>query len=344
MHRFLLPRIAALFAVSALALVALVVPAFADGGSRTLFISSAHENPDGTVTLPLHRGTSHGQSVFYIVLDTSSGALSSALGVNESQKLANAVNALNSKAVQKVNAASLSGSIDFPGTVDFSPVRQVAPTPGSGFPPSEAQPGAVADAFYSPLIQLTDGTIVNAPHVANASGQADKVVSLDLARMTVTYRETNGEQGGKAVRYVSTDASNPVAAALENATFVDRLNNAPTVGDDSTDSSRASLAAFINGQTGANNPNRQGLNSALLDGLDPLNVLRWNPSQGRYSPLWDVHLGKWSDAAVKAGLNTRQTDFGQVLNLASDGLVTAPDGSAFAASGFIVDCPLVSSD
>jgi hypothetical protein len=56
-----------------------------------------------------------------------------------------------------------------------------------------------------------------------------------------------------------------------------------------------------------------------------------------------VHLAKWSDAAVKAGLNTRQTDFGDILNLASDRLVTAPDGSPFAASGFIVDCPIVSS-
>ena len=339
MHAFGLRRTFALFALGALALVAQVAPASASSG-RTLFIASAHENGDDTVTLPLHRGTSLGQAVYYIVLDTSDGGLSSALGVNTSQKLANAANTM---AVQKVNATSLSGTIDFPGTVDFSPIRQVAPTPGQGFPPSAAAPGAEADALYSPLIQLANGTIVNAPHVANASGQADKVVAIDLVNMTVRYRETNGEQGGNAVKYVSTDASNPVAAALEDVTFVGRLNNAPMVGDDSTHSARASLGAFINGQTGAANPNRQGLNSALLDGLDPLNVLRWNPSQGRYSPLWDVHLAKWSDAAVKAGLNTRQTDFGDILNLASDRLVTAPDGSPFAASGFIVDCPIVSS-
>ena len=330
-----------LASIGVLALISTAVAAVsADTGGRTLFIASAQENADTTVTLPLHRGTSNGQTVFYIVLDTSNGALSSALGVNTSQKLANAA---NTSAVQKVMASSLSGSINFPGTVDFSPVRQVTPNTQTGFPPSVANPGAVADALYSPLIQLLDGTVVNAPHVANTSGQADKVVSLDLVHMTVTYRETNGEQGGKAVKYVSTDASNPVAAALENVTFVDRLNAAPALDDDSTASSRASLAAFINGQTGKTNPNRQGLNSALLDGLDPLNVLRWNPSQGRYSPLWDVHLAKWSDAAIAAGLNTRQTDFGQVLNLASDGLVTAPDGSPFVATGFIVDCPIVSS-
>ena len=168
------------------------------------------------------------------------------------------------------------------------------------------------------------------------------MVGIDVAHMRVTYKETNGFQGGKPVKYVSTDASSEVAAALEDVTYVERLNRAPTLDDDSTASSRTSLAAFINGQTGKNNPNRQGLNSAILDGLDPLNVLRWNPSQGRYSPLWDVHLARWSDAAVNAGMNTRQTDWGTVQGLADHGLITAPGGTPFVASGFIVDCPIVS--
>ena len=81
----------------------------------------------------------------------------------------------------------------------------------------------------------------------------------------------------------------------------------------------------------------------MLDGLDPLNVLRWNPSQGRYSPLWDVNLTQWSAAAVARGQNLRQEDFGDVLNLAQDGLVTGPGGAALGASGFIVNCPIVSS-
>jgi hypothetical protein len=43
--------------------------AFADNGSggvpgpNNLFITSAVEHPDGNVTLPLHRGTSNGQTV-----------------------------------------------------------------------------------------------------------------------------------------------------------------------------------------------------------------------------------------------------------------------------------------
>jgi hypothetical protein len=49
-------------------------------------------------------------------------------------------------------------------------------------------------------------------------------------------------------------------------------------------------------------------NASSGDG-DPLNVLRWNPSQGRYAPLWDVHLAQWAAAAVAAGRNVRQTDW-----------------------------------
>lgn len=312
------------------------VPVRADG--RTLFIRSAVEHPDDTVTLPLFRGTSHGRTVWYIVLDASTGAQADRLGVNRAQKLANARGTL---AVQRVSVQD--GVIEFPATVDFSPVRNVVAGP-AGFPPQAAEPGAVGEPNYSPLIELPDGSILNAPHIANDTGQADKAISLDISKGTVRYRETHGFQGDRGVRYVSTDASDPAVAALEDVTFAPLLNHAPFVGGDGTNSARASLAAFVNGQTGAVNPERQGLNSALLDGLDPLNVLRWNPSQGRYSPLWDVHPTAWSPQAVAGAQNVRQTDFGQVIDLADKGIVTGPGGVPFAAAGFIVDCPIVSRD
>ncbi|HEY1573264.1 MAG TPA: hypothetical protein VGG05_18120 [Pseudonocardiaceae bacterium] len=338
-----LPRIGAIAGVLLLpiALVSLAAgPASADGGSAP-FIASAHENADFTVTLSLHQGTSHGQVVYYIVTDTDDGSASATQGVNRSQKLANAA---GTAAVQRVTVDA-DGTVDFPATVNFAAQqRQVVAGP-AGFPPAAAQPSAIGEPGYSPLIQLPDGTVENAPQIANTTGQANKVVSIDLAHHTVTYRETHGFQGGKGVHYVSTDASDLTAAALENVTYAPTLNAAPSVNDDSTGSARASLAAFTNGQTGVANGERQGLNSAILDGQDPLNVLRWNPGQGRYSPLWDVHLTQWTAAAVAAGRNVRQADFGQVTNLADHGLVTgfdgAPTGTAFAASGFIVDCPIV---
>ena len=52
--------------------------------------------------------------------------------------------------------------------------------------------------------------------MANTSGRANKVVSLDIANLKVTYRETRGFQGGDGVHYISTDAASPVAAALDD--------------------------------------------------------------------------------------------------------------------------------
>src|SRR3954447_13440161 len=315
------------------ALLGLAAPAgaMADGGGA-VFIPSAHENGDGTVTLPLHRGTSGGHDVWFVVLDASTSGAAQAFGANRSNKLANA---RGTTAVQKVSVHS--GVIDFPRTVDFSPDRAVTPGP-TGFPPAAALPGAVGKPGYSPLIQLPDGSIVNAPQLANDTGRADKVVSLDAVRGTVRYKETDGFARGNPVRYVSTESSLDVAAALEDVTYAPALNAAPFAGGDGTDSARASLAAFVNGAIGAANPQRQGLNSAILDGLDPLNILAWAPNQGRYSPLWDVHLAAWAPGVAP----TRQTEFAKVADLGRAGTVTAPDGTPFGASGFIVDCPIVS--
>ncbi len=304
--------------------------------SNNLFFASAVENPDGTVTLPLRRGTSNGRDVYYVITDTSDAAAASSLRVNHSQKLANAA---GTGAVQVITDNN--GVYDFPATVDFSGTRQVA-AGQQGFPPTVAQPGPMGEAGYSPLIQLPDGSVMNAPHVMNDTGQAPKVVSIDLSSMTVTYRETHGFQGGHAVHYASFDSSDMTAAALENVTYAPALGQAPSAGDDSTASSRATLVGFTNGQTGANNPQRQGFSSALLDGLDPLNVLAWNPSQGHYSPLWDVNLAQWSDAAVSGGANVLQSDTGKAQQLASQGECTGFGGGPLGASGFIVNCPIIS--
>jgi hypothetical protein len=334
-----------LLLITALAVLAVANRTMAQTGGQTLFITSAVEHPDGTATFPLHRGTSHGQNVYYVILDASDGGVAQTLGVNTAPKLSNA---RGTPAVQKVTLNN--GVVDFPATVDFSPDRVITVTNGA-FPPTVFKPGAVGEAGYTPLIQMPNGTILNAPQIArdaNGDGRidlfseaADKVVSIDLVNMKVTYRETRGFQGDNPVRYASFDASDPLAATLEDVTYAPALNKAPTLDDDSTASARALLIAFINGQTGANNPQRQGLTSAVRGEGDPLNVLRWNPGQGRYSPLWDVHLAEWTAQVVAAGQNFLQTDVGTVEGLISHGLVTGPGGARFGASGFIVNCPIV---
>ena len=314
-----------------------VAPAAAQ--DHTLFIASAVEHPDETATLPLHRGRRGSMAVWYVVLDSSDGNDAQQRGVNHAQKLANA---RGTPAVQKV-ALDADGTVVFPARVDFSFQRRVIAGP-TGFPPALAEPGARGEPGYSPLVELPGGIVLNAPHVANTSGQADKVRDMDFGTRTVRMALTRGFQGGRPVLYLSTDASDPGVAALENVTFAPALQLAPRANGDGTDSARASLAAFVNGQTGAANPQRQGLNSALLDGLSPLNVLFWNPKQGRYSPLWDVHPAQWSATAVATAQNLRQTDFGQVENLAQHGVITGPGGTPFASADFVVDCPIVSRD
>jgi hypothetical protein len=319
--------------------VACSIATTANAGERRVFIANALENQaDNTVKLPLYRGVSQGQTVWYMVLDASDSTAAKKYGVNRTNKLKNAK---GTSAVQRVKM--LNGLIDFPASVDFTPERIVTPST-TGFPPLAVQPGATGQPGYSPLIQLPNGTILNAPHIANDSGQADKVVTLDTNANTVVYKESEGYANGKEVYYVSTDASGFAAAALEGVTFAPQLDNAPILGGDGSKSARATLVAFVNGQTGSDTPERQGLNSALLDGLDPLNVLAWTPNQGRYSPLWDVHLAMWTEANVTNNLNTLQDDVGDILNLAKQGQLLSAGGASFAPAGFIVNCPIISQE
>jgi hypothetical protein len=111
---------------------------------------------------------------------------------------------------------------------------------------------------------------------------------------------------------------------------------------------RESLIAFINGQTGRDNTQRQGLNAAILDQQSPLNILEDVPNiagQFHYSPMWDIHLLQWN-ASVPMASRLRQTDFARAEALVgSQAQSITPQGTAsntFQTSGFIVNCPLIS--
>jgi hypothetical protein len=168
----------------------------------------------------------------------------------------------------------------------------------------------------------------------------------------VRYRETDGCYDNESVHYVSFDSSSPVAAAIEDVTYAPNLNAVPSVGcADSMGTghcARESLIAFTNGRTGKNNPQRQGLNAAILDQLSPLNILQEVPHPGAlfdYSPMWDIHLETWTAAAISGGQNVRQTNFSAALNQVANGLATGfPAGAQFGPSGFVVNCPVVSLD
>jgi hypothetical protein len=314
----------------------------ASPNSRLVFVRGAVENAAQTqVTIPIYQGTCQGQTVWYVITDSSDQADARTRGVNFAPKLLNAV---GTSAVMPVTISN--GVIDFPATVTFGQQR-VLTAGNPPFPPAQATPGSTGNTGYSPLIQLPSGIILNASQIANASGHADNAVALDTTARTVTWKERQGFFEGRVVHYISTDASAPIPATLEDVNIVTALGGAPAVNVETSTSARETIVAFTNGQTGINNPQRQGLTSAIVDGVGPLNIVdavpptSGGPGSTAYSPMWDVSLATWSAATVTAGQNTRQTAVATVRTLASQGIVTAPSGGPFGGSGPIADCPMM---
>jgi hypothetical protein len=294
-----------------------------------------------TITLPLHKGlTASGATTWYVVIDSSNKADAASRGVNYAPRLANA---LGTKAVQK---ATLQGSVlKFAGTVNFAPKRVVVPSK-TGFPPAKVAAGAVGDKNYSPLVTTDGTTVLDAPQVANSTGQSDTVTNLDVAHNQVTLKLLRGWFAGTPVLYVRTDASAVLVAALEASTYAPNLNSAPGLGSDASSSARSAIIPVINGaQTGTG---RQGLQSAVLSGKDPLNVTQSFPGAPDYTPIWDLHPVVWTAAAIKDGKRVELTSAAQVTKDFKAGLLTSagtgPANSSLGglkAIGFISVCSTV---
>jgi hypothetical protein len=326
-------------------------------GPLQLLRSGTLNMNESTITLPLYQGhiRGSGERVWYILTDTTDKGNADALGLNWSPKLA------YSAPGARVATLLPNATLEFhSGTVDFSPEHRVTPGNSSNpFPPSEAQPGAIGDNDYSPivLVENTGGNIYNAPIVAfdvNASeinfcdGNPDyslvhdKVVRICPSEGTVTIRLTSGFSFARPVLYLSTEASVPLAAALESATVAPKLVNITTGHDDSAFSAVERLFLFANGPTGQGNPQRQGLNSALMGEGSPLNVLGGIPTIATdYSPLWDLNLGVWTQEAIDNGYRSRLTEEFAILGFVEQGWITGPGGAEYGSVGMIVNCPIV---
>ncbi len=336
------------------------------------------------VAMPLHKGNFNGKTVWFIITDASDFGLAHDLDVNYAPKLANM--AIGCPAcVQEVTLTVPADNkfndaiVNFQGIPDFSPMRVLSPGP-TGFPPAAAQPGAVGDAKYSPFIRIQGSSVIyNAPIVVVGDGgfdvmhhtnTSDRVMNVDLkpGDEKVDMLFIRGFDSGQPIIYLSTEASDPMAAVLERATFVPLLKNAPFLGgDDFLGSARERIFPFANGQTGKNNPQAQGFAHNILDaygdqdanvdnvamiaalrnGGDSLNTQGDFPTQGdprhanAYSPLWDAQVGVWTKDAIARGLNKRQNDENQILKLAVDGLITGPDGMPYGSAGFVINCPVI---
>ncbi len=327
-------------------------------GPYQLLKSGPVDVATSTITMPLYLGhMPDGTNVWYILTDTNDQGNATALGLNYSAKLGYAGTGQGVRNATLETDASLTFES---GTVDFSPDLTVVPGEGdAAFPPSVAMPGSVGDDGYTPVIRITNGggAIYNAPVVAYDTDAADlnfcdtapdyslvhdHVVNICPDEMTVTMKLTTGFSFGRPILYLSTDASVEMVAALEGATLAPGLNDIRVGFDDGAFSATERIFVATNGQTGADNPQRQGLTSAIVDGGGPLNVFGGIPTVATdYSPLWDANIYSWTQDAIDNGYQARNLQEFEILGLADQGWLTGPDGADFGSSGAIIDCAVV---
>lgn len=327
-------------------------------GPLQLLRAGTLDRQAGTITLPLYRGQLRdGRNVWYILTDTTDQGNAEALGLNFAPKL----NYADTGRGARTATLRSGGLLVFNGgAVDFRPERRVVPGSGSNpFPPEVAEPGSVGDSQYTPLVRIRNAGnhIYNAPVVAfDVTAQQihfpngnpdyslvhDTVLNIDTVQNTVTLRLVPGFSFARPVLYLSVDASTPDIAALEEATFAPGLQDIDVGNDDSAFSAVERIFITSNGPVGCENPQRQGLDSALVDGRRPLNVLGGIPTVANdYSPLWDANLGEWTREAIDKGYRSRVIEEFQILALVEGGFITGPGGAEYGSVGVIINCPIV---
>lgn len=250
----------------------------------------------GTARIPLRRGRLRsGELVWFVLTDATDENIANLDGLNYSPILAYG---LTGKAAREATIERDGTFVFDKGKVDFSPERKV--TAGEApnfFPPKVAQPGSVGDEDYSPLVHIKNASkdiLFNAPMVAFdvseeklnefCKGHADhrlvedKVVAICPRDGYVTLQLTIGFTFSKPILYLSSEANDPVVATLEGATYTPAMKDLPFALEDASPGESAErIYVFVNGATGLDNPQRQGLDSALFRRARPTQLSRRNP-------------------------------------------------------------------
>jgi len=310
---------------------------------------------DANVTLPLFRGISpKGEDVYYIITEAADFNVAKQMGVNYAPKL---IHAVGSGGEQYVTLDK--GHMKFKGNVDFSPTHEVVGGAAPNyFPPTTAKPGAVADAEWSSIVVLPSGQVLNAQIVSNASGNHDRLVSIDKAKMSVTLSILDGFRGGKQYFFhLVTDATADLPAALEKGVSAPRLAKIPGFGK-SLPSDKSAFLGFspnANGITDMSSNQGQGFAYSIRNGgVDPINVFPLAPTNdiaattNNYSPLWDAHVSKWTAKAIAENKVRRITSMEDQKDLIAKGYLTslADEGEINPFTGLrpvnlMINCPVI---
>ena len=319
-----------------------IVPAGAatPGATLTLKSAIALDVASQTVTLPLHRASVAGAAQWYIVTDSSVSNDAKRRGVNFAPTLGEV----------GTNCTTCVADLDHRSAPDFSPER-VYDGGSAGFPPIVAKPGATASATYSPFVRV-GSAVINAPIIATGDGPFDvtthsntqeRVLAIDTKANTVTLLLARGFFAGKSILYLSTEASDAGAAAIERATFVPSLAKAQNAkipilalanGADQGFAFAAKSGHLANDATAENSAN-------LLASLNIITSFPIGATAAAYTPLWDANIGSWSAAAIGGGEAKRLKSAADVYAHAAEHHITSPDGKAFGPVGIVVNCPVI---
>ena len=304
------------------------------------------------IRVPLHRGRlSSGETVWFVLTDVSDFDTSRKMGLTWAPSLSKA------KDLASTRVAEIDESNNFTfksGRVDFSPVQKLTAREAPNFfPPRLARAGSVGDAHYSPLVRVTnrDDIVFNAPVIAFNVGPekisfcdgnpdysvvTDSVAKICPDRGTVDLKLRFGFADGKRLRYLSFDANSEESATLEASTF------APAESDILQSGATEVIYTIVNGRMGQNDPERQGLNSALNGEGPSLDILaNFKEISAGYSPMWDVQLAEWTKEAIEKNQRKRITDGDDVAANSETGLLVSPGGGPVRTIGNLVNCPVV---
>lgn len=226
-------------------------------------------------TVPLHKGTYNGTSVWYVLMDVSDAGLARDLGLNFAPKLANADNGCPAcvQTVASTDPVLGRADVEFAGTVDFSPSRVLMPS-ATGFPPLMAAPGSVAGRGYSDLVRVQGSPAVfNAPIIAVGDGPfdvtthtntLDRVIAIDTQAMTVDLQFIRAFSHGKDIFYFTFGSTGALSATLERGTFVPAMATLPFGNDDQNAKGALRYLYVYQRQTRSDQPARAG-----ADACDP---------------------------------------------------------------------------
>ncbi|OEK06003.1 hypothetical protein A8C32_19430 [Flavivirga aquatica] len=309
---------------------------------------------------------------YYVITEASNRVMARELGVIFSPRMARSV---GSGGEQKAFWTK-KGRLVFEGSVDFSPKRSLRAGARSddgllfGFPPAQANPGALADSAWSSYVVLPSGVVINAQMVANNTGIHDRIPNpngnrrrdqddlnnpnLGIGQASVVMQLLDGWQDGKPYYFhIVTDTSAPGPATIELGVFAPRLANLPRFGV-FPGGSMLPFSPTANGRTtDTDGDGVQGLNSASLSTRqvqDPTNTFPIDPRDRRYAPMWDAHITEFT---VPENERPILKSFDQVNALLANGTLIPFRGNAnpsplanslsnlLTATGAIINCPVI---